>query len=256
MSRSMSKRSLVLGLVLLTSLLALLLLLPSVRNVGDLLWTRLQARSRKRSVRDVLRVYGPAAQRRLRPFFVRAGVPFPPRRVVFLGLKKEKKLELWARGKRQRRLRYIRTWPVLAASGHRGPKLREGDSQVPEGFYRLTWLHPNSWFHLSVKLNYPNRFDRKHARREKRRRPGSNIFIHGKQVSDGCLALGDKAIEEVFVMLARTGLRRSRIVIAPHDPRVSALRPRRVDPQWLRGLYRSITREFRKYPLSRRTRRP
>ena len=54
----------------------------------------------------------------------------------------------------------ICVYPVLGASGVLGPKLKEGDRQVPEGVYRVPELNPNSDFHLSLRLDYPNEFDR------------------------------------------------------------------------------------------------
>ena len=200
----------------------------------------------RRTVRRVLQVFGPKAESRLKPFFRRAGVRYPPARVVLLGLKQEKKLELWAR-ERRGSYRFIRSYSILAASGVAGPKLREGDQQVPEGLYRLVWLHPNSSYHLSIKINYPNSFDWKNARRDRRKQPGSNIFIHGKDVSVGCLAIGDRAMEELFVMMGRIGVRRGRIVIAPRDPRLHHIRPPSRSKPWVSQLYRQIRTEFRKF---------
>lgn len=204
------------------------------------------ARGKRRTVRSVLRTFGPKADKKLRPHFKKAGVAYPPYKVMFLGLKEEKQVELWARNRRGK-FRWIKTYPIHAASGVAGPKLREGDRQVPEGFYRLIWLHPNSSFHLSIKLNYPSPFDWKHARREGRKQPGSDIFIHGSNVSIGCLAMGDPAIEEIFVLLARVGLRRSRIVIAPWDPRKKKLKAPKGARKWVPGLYRRISRTFSKF---------
>lgn len=204
------------------------------------------AKGRRRTVRSVLRTFGPKADKRLRPYFKKAGVAYPPFRVMLLGLKEEKQLELWARSRRGK-YTFVRSFPIHAASGVAGPKLREGDGQVPEGFYKLIWLHPNSSFHLSIKLNYPSPFDWRHARREGRKEPGSNIFIHGSNVSIGCLAMGDPAIEELFVLLARVGLRRSRIMIAPWDPRRKALKAPSGSPKWVPGLYRRLSRQFAKF---------
>ncbi|NJN46820.1 MAG: L,D-transpeptidase family protein [Candidatus Competibacteraceae bacterium] len=92
----------------------------------------------------------------------------------------------------------IKHYPVLAASGTLGPKLCEGDRQVPEGIYRIKSLNPNSAYHLSLELDYPNAFDLRQAERDGRNNPGSAICIHGKAVSVGCLAMGDTAIEELY----------------------------------------------------------
>ena len=57
-----------------------------------------------------------------------------------------------------------------------------------------------------MKLDYPNAFDRLHANAEGRTQPGSNIFIHGKAASIGCLAMGDAAIEELFLLVSDIGI--------------------------------------------------
>ena len=69
-------------------------------------------------------------------------------------------------------------YPILAASGVLGPKLREGDKQVPEGIYGAEALNPNSKFHLSIRLNYPNTFDRRMAQSDGRTQLGGDIMIH------------------------------------------------------------------------------
>jgi murein L,D-transpeptidase YafK len=110
-------------------------------------------------------------------------------------LKREAMLELWARNPHGR-FRLVAAYPILASSGEFGPKRREGDRQVPEGFYEIDRFNPNSRFHLSLGLNYPNASDRVLADREK---PGGGIFIHGNNVSIGCAPIGDDAIEEVYL---------------------------------------------------------
>jgi len=193
-----------------------------------------------RTVADVLATLGPAAERRLRPRFAEAGVRYPPSRVHLLGFKQERRLELWAssgRGPRQ-----IAVYPLTDESGGPGPKMREGDFQIPEGIYRVSWLHPNSDYHLSMKLDYPNAFDREQAQRDGRTNLGGDIFIHGKDVSIGCLAVGDRAIEELFVLAARVGIENVTTVVAPWDLR------RRPPPDlearipWAPALYARLSR--------------
>ena len=75
-----------------------------------------------------------------------------------------------------------------------------------------------------MKLNYPNEFDLAHAKIEGRTKPGSNIFIHGKAVSIGCLAMGDKTIEELFILANDVGINNITVVISPLDPRVNILK--------------------------------
>jgi hypothetical protein len=196
-----------------------------------------------RTIDDVVKQYGPAARGRLRPHFERAHVAYPPRQIWLLAFKEERRVELWA-GDGTRRV-HIRDYEIQAASGEAGPKLREGDLQVPEGLYRIAWLNPMSSYHLSMKLDYPNAFDRRKASGEGRTRLGGDIFIHGRAVSIGCLAMGDPAIEELFVLVAETGVSRVRTVLAPHDlrrrPAVLSASPR---PLWLPELYAQLGREL------------
>jgi len=197
----------------------------------------------KRTTQDVLYQFGPYAEEQLKPYFQEAGVAYPPREVVFIALKQEKKLEVWARDGGE--FRFIRDYEIKAASGVTGPKLRQGDKQVPEGVYRIVGLNPNSNYHLSMKLNYPNEFDRFHARREGRFDPGSDIFIHGDSVSAGCLAMGNKAIEELFVLTAQVGEENVKVIVAPRDPRVLPLDPNGYGlPSWTPELYRTIAAEM------------
>lgn len=133
---------------------------------------------------------------------------------------------------------------ITAASGKSGPKLREGDRQVPEGVYKLVGLNPNSSYHLSMKLNYPNEFDRYWANKEGRTNPGSDIFIHGKAVSIGCIAVGDDAIEELFYIVHKVGIEKVKVVISPRDPRKNALAGNSDSPEWTEELYKNIESEF------------
>lgn len=199
--------------------------------------------SGSRSVSDVLRIYGPESVERLVPYFKKAGVDYPPRELTLLALKAERRMEIWAPDRRGSN-KLIRAYDIQAASGSRGPKLREGDRQVPEGVYRLVLLNPNSNYHLSMKLDYPNSFDRYQAQLEGRTHLGGEIFIHGKAVSAGCLAMGDMTIEELFVLVAHVGKENVKVVIAPHDPRQRALMPTSSDlPEWVPELYQTIAYE-------------
>ena len=195
------------------------------------------------TVRDVLQAYGKNAVDKLGYYFTKANVSYPPREVALIALKQEKKLELWARDSGE--FRFIRDYFIMAASGEPGPKLRQGDKQVPEGVYRITELNPNSHYHLSMKLNYPNEFDVYHAEMEGRTDLGSDIFIHGKDASIGCLAVGDAAIRELFVLTAQVGIANVKVVIAPHDPRAYPLAADSEElPIWIPELYAMISREI------------
>jgi len=203
---------------------------------------------RARTVADAVRIYGVAARARLQPYFGHAHVKYPPRRIAFLVFKKEKRLALWARDD-QSGWRYIRDYAVLAASGRSGPKLRQGDYQVPEGIYRIGLLNPSSSYHLSMLVDYPNEFDRAQALRDHRTNLGGDIFIHGKNVSIGCVAIGDPGIEELFTLAADTGIARMKVILAPNDLRVAGPPVEATTPAWILGLWRSIAAALRDFPI-------
>lgn len=115
----------------------------------------------------------------------------------FRAFKKEKELELWIKNKTTEKYILLKKYPVCAASGTLGPKRKEGDRQVPEGFYHINRFNPKSIFHLSLGLDYPNASDLILADIEQ---PGSDIFIHGGCISIGCLAMQDDAIKEIYLI--------------------------------------------------------
>lgn len=193
------------------------------------------------------RSYNLDARARLAPYFKHAGVAYPPRRLAILAFKDERRLAVWAGDEKS--WRFVRAYPILAASGHAGPKLREGDYQVPEGLYRIAYLNPASSYHLSMKVDYPNAFDRRQAALEHRTRLGGDIFIHGKNVSIGCIAIGDRAIEELFTLVGDTGLSRTRVIIAPADLRVTRPPMRADSPSWVATLYAGITKALADFPV-------
>jgi hypothetical protein len=183
--------------------------------------------------------FGPMARERLRPHFVTAAVPYPPARFLLLGLKQERELQLYAAAPGQS-LRFIRSYPVLGASGRLGPKMREGDLQVPEGVYGINYLNPRSIAHLSLALSYPSDFDRARAAEDGRDQAtlGGDIMIHGGWKSIGCLAVGDQAAEDLFVLAADAGWDSAVVVISPIDFRRAALPAGyRAPAPWVPQLY-------------------
>jgi len=194
-------------------------------------------------VDDVVQTYGNQVARKLNYYFTKAKVSYPPQAITLVALKQEMKMELWA--KDNAGFRFIRDYHIMAASGYAGPKLRQGDRQVPEGIYRITQLNPNSNYHLSMKINYPNELDLLHAQQEQRTNVGGDIFIHGKSISVGCLAMGDEPIEELFVLAAQVGVDNVKVVIAPHDPRTFPLKIESENlPAWTPTLYSAISHEI------------
>ena len=92
-------------------------------------FSRVQMTRGRKTVQEVVEVYGPVVDERLSGRFEAAGVSYPPDEVVLVGLKRERVLEVWASGT-EGPFKLIRVYPILAASGRPGPKLREGDLQV------------------------------------------------------------------------------------------------------------------------------
>lgn len=110
-------------------------------------------------------------------------------------------------------------YPMTGFCGTLGPKLREGDRQIPEGIYGIEYLNPNSSYYLSLKVSYPNASDRRRAKAEGRTNLGGDIMIHGKNVTIGCVPIGDDAIEDVFYLANSVGIRNVSVVMAPYDMR-------------------------------------
>jgi murein L,D-transpeptidase YafK len=112
---------------------------------------------------------------------------------VFLRIfKLESELEIWMQ--KDGRYRKFATYPICLWSGRVGPKLREGDRQAPEGFYAVTKeeLNPNSRWHRSFSLGFPNAFDRALGR------TGSFIMVHGGCQSVGCFAMTNNVVDEIW----------------------------------------------------------
>jgi murein L,D-transpeptidase YafK len=207
-----------------------------------------QPAGKKYTIAERVEQYGKAARTRLKPHFDKAVAVYPPRELCLLGLKDDDRLELYARegGK----WKFLRSYPILAASGNLGPKLREGDQQVPEGVYAIESLNPNSRFHLSLRVNYPNDFDRAQAVREKRSNLGGDIMIHGSSVSIGCLAMGDEAAEDLFVLAADTGIKNITVLLAPVDFRRNRQLPPGLKlPAWTTGHYETLRQRMNELPL-------
>ncbi len=109
--------------------------------------------------------------------------------------KEESLLEVWIRSGTE--YQHLKDYAICAYSGYLGPKLKEGDMQSPEGFYKVKkhQLNPNSKFHLSFNLGYPNKYDRAHNR------TGSFLMVHGNCISIGCYAMTDDKIEEIYALV-------------------------------------------------------
>jgi murein L,D-transpeptidase YafK len=120
--------------------------------------------------------------------------------ILVRAYKKESELEIWKRGSNGK-YALLKTYPVCRWSGQLGPKNREGDRQVPEGFYTVTpaQMNPNSNFYLSFDTGYPNAVDRSMGR------SGGDIMVHGSCSSRGCFAMTDQNVAEIYA-IAREAL--------------------------------------------------
>jgi murein L,D-transpeptidase YafK len=144
-------------------------------------------------------------------------------KILFIGYKKEKVLEIYVRNSSGIFTLY-HSFKMCAQSGELGPKYKAGDDQTPEGFYYIDRFNPFSNFHLSLGINYPNQADKK---RSNASNLGGDIFIHGNCVSIGCMAMTDNTIKEIYilsVMAKNAGQNKIPVIIAPfkfHDPQNS-----------------------------------
>lgn len=210
-----------------------------------------------KTVNDRVRQYGKIVEQRLTPHFKKAGIAYPPKALTIIALKQERILEVYA-SDGQKDFRWICSYPIKAASGKLGPKLQQGDNQVPEGLYRIELLNPNSLYHLSMRVSYPNEFDRARAREDRRTNLGGDIMIHGNQLSIGCVAVGDSASEDLFVLSALTGIDNIQVILSPVDFRVRDLPSDALTgrPPWVRNLYVSIKNELMLFSKMGNTKAP
>ncbi|MCP8940666.1 murein L,D-transpeptidase [Alsobacter sp. SYSU M60028] len=116
--------------------------------------------------------------------------------VLVRAYKKESELEVWKQSANGQYV-LLKTYPVCRWSGQLGPKKREGDRQVPEGFYTVTasQMNPNSAYWLSFNVGYPNTLERAMGRN------GGDIMVHGTCSSRGCFAMTNEQVEEIYAVM-------------------------------------------------------
>src|SRR5690606_40100008 len=110
---------------------------------------------------------------------------------------KEKIIEVWVKGHNTTTYQLLCRYDCCTTSGTLGPKRREGDLQIPEGVYHINHFNPQSNFHLSLGINYPNASDKILSDPSK---PGGAIYIHGNCVTIGCIPITDDKIKELYIM--------------------------------------------------------
>ena len=206
-----------------------------------------------KAIERAIQRYGLRAEPKLISFFSKAGVSYPPKDIALLAFKEERTVELWAKNDTLS-WTHIHDFPLTGYSGQLGPKLRVNDKQIPEGIYRLVNFNPFSSMHLSMMINYPNNFDREKGYADGRKDLGNNIFIHGNNLSVGCLAVGDLAIDQLFILARRVGLNHTQLIIAPNDLRNSKpITPTFAQPRWLPELYKQITNSLKPFNKAKYT---
>lgn len=113
------------------------------------------------------------------------------------GFKKEGALEVWVKEKGKDTFTLLHTYDFCSTSGIAGPKRKEGDLQIPEGFYHINHFNPLSNFYLSLGVSYPNSSDKILS---DKKNPGGAIYIHGNCVTIGCIPITDEKIKELYVL--------------------------------------------------------
>ncbi|MBK0370139.1 L,D-transpeptidase family protein [Flavobacterium agrisoli] len=116
--------------------------------------------------------------------------------LLFVAYKDCSELEVYAKKTSETTYKKIDTYKIKARSGKLGPKRMEGDFQTPEGFYYINTYNPNSQYHLSMGINYPNQSDRIKSNAPKL---GGDIYIHGSHMTVGCLPMTDDKIKELYL---------------------------------------------------------
>lgn len=136
-------------------------------------------------------------ERTVKNHFKEARLPYTNFQLFIQAFKKEEILEVWVKPERVEKFSLLCTYNFCASSGSLGPKRKEGDLQIPEGIYSIQHFNPQSNFHLSLGINYPNAADKVFS---DKKHPGSAIYIHGNCVTVGCIPITDDKIKELYIL--------------------------------------------------------
>lgn len=129
--------------------------------------------------------------------FREKNLPWPAKYLYIRSFKYDSQLEVWVKNEKSAPFKLFKTYKVCALAGTLGPKRMQGDYQVPEGFYHINEFNPNSNYHLSLGLNYPNVSDRLLS---DSLQPGGDIYIHGSCVTTGCIPITDQQMDELYIL--------------------------------------------------------
>ena len=205
------------------------------------------ASKEKQTIESIIKKYNTQVFKSLNNNFTETEINPSSYEVAILAFKKEQILEVYVRKTVNSNWKFLKKYSFTAFSGNIGPKLNNGDRQIPEGIYKMEYLNPNSLYHLSIKVSYPNSFDKEKAGKDGRLDLGGDIMIHGKNVTIGCIPIGDKNIEELFILAAKANNKNFPIIIAPQDFRVNRSFPKVDSIDWENELYTNIENELKKY---------
>jgi murein L,D-transpeptidase YafK len=133
----------------------------------------------------------------VRGYFIKKGLKQEGFQLFIRAFKKEMKLEAWVKEKGKEEFQLLTSYDFCSTSGKLGPKRKEGDYQIPEGIYSINHFNPQSNFHLSLGINYPNASD---LILSDKKHPGSAIYIHGNCVTVGCIPITDDKINELYIL--------------------------------------------------------
>lgn len=124
-------------------------------------------------------------------------IEFKNFKLLIIAYKTEAKIEAWVKPSDKEKYTLLKEFSICSSSGTIGPKRKQGDYQVPEGFYHIDRFNPYSNFYLSLGINYPNSSDKILGEKGNL---GGDIFIHGSCVTIGCMPITDELIKELYIL--------------------------------------------------------
>lgn len=152
-----------------------------------------QEQMKQARVKDAYKLKGDTVAK----LYQKVGLDINTLNIYIRAFKKEQQVEVWGKDKNTDEYKLIRTYKFCKTSGRLGPKRKAGDDQIPEGFYKIDRFNPQSRYHLSLGLNYPNKVDKKLGDTTDL---GNDIFIHGGCATIGCIPITDDKIRELYLM--------------------------------------------------------
>lgn len=133
----------------------------------------------------------------VKKYFKDSNLEYKNFKLLLIAYKTEAIIEAWVKPSNKDSFSLLKQFPICSSSGTIGPKRKQGDNQVPEGFYNIDRFNPYSNFYLSLGVNYPNSSDKILG---EKRNLGGDIFIHGSCVTIGCMPITDELIKELYIL--------------------------------------------------------